>query len=111
MKVALVNPPWSFGGSLFVRANLLGGSLDRRLEVAAWTDEARRHGVVVVEPAPLFPSPGSPGYTRQFGACDDLAWERAYAPYLTALESSNEPPIPMSELEHASAHSQMQVWS
>jgi B12-binding domain/radical SAM domain protein of rhizo-twelve system len=66
-------------------------------------DELRRHGVLVHEPVPPFPYPGSTEYRDRFGACDDDAWERAHAHYIAQFEALGEmresAPMPLPELE------------
>src|SRR3954462_2046412 len=61
----------------FVQANLLEAGSDDPDEVDRWRAYLQQHGVWANKPVPMFPYPGSPGYSRQWGALDDLAWERA----------------------------------
>lgn len=87
----------------FVQANLLDATTDSKDEVVAWRARLAAHGVWANEPVPLFPYPGSPDYTRRFGACDDVAWERAHAHYLSEFTSWSDiqesAPRPLAELE------------
>ena len=50
----------------------------------AWREHLQRRGVWANKPVPLFPYPGSPDYTKRWGAPDDHAWERALDYYLDA---------------------------
>ena len=54
----------------------------------AWRERLQRHGVWANEPVPLFPYPGSPDYTRCWGAPDDAAWERAHDALLPRFRPS-----------------------
>jgi len=87
----------------FVQANLLDATTDRPEDVAAWRKKLLAHGVWANEPVPLFPYPGSPEYTIRFGACDDLAWERAHHHYLGQFGAFSDlqeaRPVPLPELE------------
>lgn len=87
----------------FVQANLLDSAVDKKEDVDAWRDHLRMQGVWANDPVPLFPYPGSPEYTLRFGACDDLAWERAHAHYLEQFESFSDIqerlPMALTELE------------
>lgn len=87
----------------FVQANLLDGTMDEKADVAAWREHLSRHGVWANEPVPMFPYPGSPEYRARFGACDDGAWERAHAHYLSQFTSFSDiqesTPLPLAELE------------
>ena len=60
-------------------------------------------GVWANKPVPLFPYPGSPEYTRRWGAPDDLAWERAHAQYLGSFDDFSDvqdsKPRALAELE------------
>ena len=52
------------------------------------------------KPVPLFPYPGSPDYTKRWGAPDDRAWERAMHDYLAPREFSDiqdESPRPLGD--------------
>jgi hypothetical protein len=55
------------------------------------------------KPVPLFPYPGSPDYTKRWGAPDDRAWERALDYYLEHhhefSDIQNERPLPLEALE------------
>jgi B12-binding domain/radical SAM domain protein of rhizo-twelve system len=66
----------------FVQATLMESRCDDPEAVAIWRRELRAAGVWANEPVPLFPYPGSPDYTRLWGAPDDQAWERAHEHYL-----------------------------
>jgi len=87
----------------FVQANLLDSSDDDPAEVAAFRAELHAHGVWANEPVPLFPYPGSPDYTRRWGAPDDFAWERAHAAYLGQFDAfsdiQEQRPVPLVQLE------------
>ena len=67
----------------FVQANLLDSQADDPQEVEAWRQNLQSHGVWSNTPVPLFPYPGSPDYTKRWGAPDDAAWERAHESYLS----------------------------
>lgn len=86
----------------FVQANLIGTSDDPR-EVAAWRELLSQHGVWSNEPVPLFPYPGSPQYSMNWGRLDDEAWERAHAHYLQECSSfsdiQDQEPLALRELE------------
>jgi anaerobic magnesium-protoporphyrin IX monomethyl ester cyclase len=87
----------------FVQANLLESGTDDPAEVAAWRDRLRRDGVWANKPVPMFPYPGSPGYTKRWGAPDDQAWERAMEDYLAGTREFSDiqeaRPRRLSELE------------
>ena len=55
------------------------------------------------KPVPMFPYPGSPGYSRRWGAPDDRAWERAMDFYLAQFDEFSDiqdaRPRPLAELE------------
>ena len=57
---------------------------------------------------PLFPYPGSPDYTRRWGAPDDRAWERAHDFYLGSFDEfsdiQEQRPLPLVQLERRSPH-------
>jgi hypothetical protein len=59
------------------------------------------------KPVPLFPYPGSPDYTRRWGAPDDAAWERAVHHYLAHhnrfSDIQNDHPLPLEGLERPPA--------
>jgi anaerobic magnesium-protoporphyrin IX monomethyl ester cyclase len=91
----------------FVQANLLASGSDDPVDVAAWRTHLRKFGVWANEPVPMFPYPGSPDYTRRWGAPDDQAWERAMDHYLSTFTAFSDiqdaRPRPLAELEHADA--------
>ena len=91
----------------FVQANLLASGSDDPADVAAWRTHLQQFGVWANEPVPMFPYPGSPDYSKRWGAPDDRAWERAMEHYLstfTAFSDIQEArPRPLAELEHADA--------
>ncbi len=69
----------------WVQANLIApdqADTTHLAEMEAWRKEMIENGVWVSQPVPLFPYPGTPRYTQQFGPPDDMAWERAHAHYL-----------------------------
>jgi B12-binding domain/radical SAM domain protein of rhizo-twelve system len=90
----------------FVQANLLAMTEDDPDTVENWRRQLEAHGVWANKPVPLFPYPGSPEYTRMWGAPDDLAWERAHEFYLKGFDSfsdiQEQRPQPLVELEIAS---------
>jgi B12-binding domain/radical SAM domain protein of rhizo-twelve system len=87
----------------FVQANLLEMHEDEREEVEKWREYVISRGVWANEPVPLFPYPGSPDYTRLWGAPDDNAWERAHEFYLngftTFSDIQEQGPVPLVQLE------------
>ncbi len=89
----------------FVQANLLAMAEDDEEEIEAWRHQLETHGVWSNKPVPLFPYPGSPQYTRMWGAPDDFAWERAHEFYLKGFDSfsdiQEQRPQPLVELEVA----------
>jgi anaerobic magnesium-protoporphyrin IX monomethyl ester cyclase len=89
----------------FVQANLLDGGFDDPAAIQAWREALRAQGVWANDPVPLLPYPGSPDYTRLWGAPDDRAWERAHAHYLAVsrrfAEFQDQAPLPLAELEAA----------
>ncbi len=58
--------------------------------VESWRHNLDLYGVWANKPVPLFPYPGSPEYTRMWGAPDDDAWERAHAAYLNGFDSFSD---------------------
>jgi anaerobic magnesium-protoporphyrin IX monomethyl ester cyclase len=88
----------------FVQANLLEAGTDEPREVERWRRELQAGGVWANKPVPMFPYPGSPGYTHRWGAADDLAWERAMEAYLSRdvefSDIQDSRPRPLTELEH-----------
>jgi B12-binding domain/radical SAM domain protein of rhizo-twelve system len=93
----------------FVQANLLESGIDDPEEVEAWREHLRRSGVWANKPVPMFPYPGSPGYTKRWGAADDRAWERAMDSYLDGysefsdIQEARPKPLPELELERIHA--------
>jgi anaerobic magnesium-protoporphyrin IX monomethyl ester cyclase len=89
----------------FVQGNLLESGSDDPGEVERWRQHLQTAGVWANKPVPMFPYPGSPGYTRLWGAADEAAWERAMDEYLSRyLEFSDiqeARPRPLAELEHS----------
>ena len=87
----------------FVQANLLESGSDDPADVEAWRERLQQHGVWANKPVPMFPYPGSPGYSRRWGAPDDVAWERAMDFYLAQFDEfsdiQNARPLPLTELE------------
>ncbi|MBV9304117.1 MAG: TIGR04295 family B12-binding domain-containing radical SAM protein [Acidobacteriaceae bacterium] len=87
----------------FVQANLLAMTEDDEDAVESWRQQFERHGVWANKPVPLFPYPGSPEYTRMWGAPDDFAWERAHETYLKGFDAfsdiQDQRPQPLVELE------------
>jgi anaerobic magnesium-protoporphyrin IX monomethyl ester cyclase len=92
----------------FVQANLLNSKDDDPAEVEAWRARLLQHGVWANKPVPLFEYPGSPGYTRRWGAVDDVAWERAHASYLDSFDQfsdiQDQRPEPLVQLESGVSH-------
>jgi anaerobic magnesium-protoporphyrin IX monomethyl ester cyclase len=89
----------------FVQANLLDSMDDDPAEVQSWREHLQKHGVWANEPVPLFPYPGSPDYTRRWGAPDERAWERAHEFYLSGFDKfsdiQEQRPAPLIQLESA----------
>lgn len=87
----------------FVQANLLESGTDDAAAVEAWRRHLQRFGVWANKPVPMFPYPGSPGYSRQWGTPDDGAWERAMEYYLASharfSDIQEASPRPLHELE------------
>src|SRR5205814_4468135 len=74
----------------FVQANLLNSKDDDPAEVEARRVRLQAHGVWANKPVPLFKYPGSPDYTRSWGAADDAAWERAHEDYLNSFDEFSD---------------------
>jgi hypothetical protein len=76
---------------------------DDREEIEKWREYVIARGVWANEPVPLFPYPGSPDYTRLWGAPDDYAWERAHEFYLQGFahfsDIQEQRPVPLVQLE------------
>lgn len=87
----------------FVQANLIEMQEDDPAEVEAFRLGLNANGVWANKPVPLFPYPGSPEYTRRWGAPDDAAWERAHAQYLGSFDEFSDiqesRPKALAELE------------
>jgi B12-binding domain/radical SAM domain protein of rhizo-twelve system len=87
----------------FVQANLIDAGVDKADAVERWRQHLIARGVWANKPVPLFPYPGSPDYTRRWGAPDDTAWERALDFYLTHhvefSDIQDARPRPLSEIE------------
>ena len=87
----------------FVQANLIDAKVDDEAQVEAWRQHLQRHGVWANKPVPLFPYPGSPDYTKRWGAPDDSAWERALEYYLEhhgpLSDIQDDRPLPLDALE------------
>jgi anaerobic magnesium-protoporphyrin IX monomethyl ester cyclase len=87
----------------FVQANLLEAGTDDPADVEAWRVRLQGEGVWANKPVPMFPYPGSPGYSKRWGAPDDRAWERAMDFYLAQFDEFSDiqdaRPRPLSELE------------
>jgi anaerobic magnesium-protoporphyrin IX monomethyl ester cyclase len=92
----------------FVQGNLLESGTDDPVAVEAWRQHLQQFGVWANKPVPMFPYPGSPDYTKRWGAPDDRAWERAMEHYLAEFEEFSDiqdaRPRPLSELELSDAH-------
>jgi anaerobic magnesium-protoporphyrin IX monomethyl ester cyclase len=74
----------------FVQGNLLDSRDDDPAEIAVWRERLQKYGVWSNQPVPMFPYPGSPDYTRRWGAADDRAWERAHDAYLDQFQSFSD---------------------
>jgi anaerobic magnesium-protoporphyrin IX monomethyl ester cyclase len=87
----------------FVQANLIEMEQDSPDEVERFRQTLIAAGVWANKPVPLFPYPGSPDYTKRWGAPDDLAWERATDHYLRIYDEFSDiqdaRPLPLHELE------------
>jgi anaerobic magnesium-protoporphyrin IX monomethyl ester cyclase len=74
----------------FVQANLLESQEDDPADVERFRRKLRKYDVWANQPVPLFPYPGSPDYTRRWGAPDERAWERAHEHYLRSFEAFSD---------------------
>lgn len=87
----------------FVQANLIEMEHDDEAEVEQFRQGLIADGVWANKPVPLYPYPGSPDYTKRWGAPDDRAWERATDYYLELYDSfsdiQEERPLSLRELE------------
>ena len=97
----------------WVQANLIKVPEDDPMQVAAWQNKLKAHGVWVSEPVPMFPFPGSPEYVTTFGAQpDEQAWERAHEFYLQLFadkgwsDIQEQQPLSLRELESRDSHEQ-----
>ena len=92
----------------FVQANLLDAQVDDPGAVEAWRQHLIAHQVWANKPVPLFPYPGSPDYSRRWGAPDDRAWERAVSYYLENFvefsDIQDARPLPLGALETTPPH-------
>jgi B12-binding domain/radical SAM domain protein of rhizo-twelve system len=92
----------------FVQANLIQMEHDDASAVEAWRSRLQHNGVWANKPVPLYPYPGSPDYTKRWGAPDDRAWERAHDYYLCLYSNfsdiQEQQPKPLPELELIEAH-------
>lgn len=75
LRAARQHIPW-------VQANLIADEDDDLEAIHTWRAALMAAGVWVSQPVPIFAFPGSPLYTKLFGAPDDEAWERAHRHYL-----------------------------
>jgi anaerobic magnesium-protoporphyrin IX monomethyl ester cyclase len=87
----------------FVQANLMNSKDDDPAGVRRWREFLIGEGVWANEPVPMFPYPGSPDYTRRWGAPDEFAWERAHEAYLSGFNAFSDiqesRPLPLVQLE------------
>ena len=87
----------------FVQANLIEMEQDDLAEVERFRERLMQYGVWANKPVPLYPYPGSPDYTKRWGAPDDRAWERALDYYLTLYDQfsdiQDQRPLTLKELE------------
>lgn len=92
----------------FVQANLLEMEQDDPDAIERWRQRLIEHGVWANKPVPLFCYPGSPEYTRKWGAADDRAWERAHEHYLNGFSEfsdvQEQRPSPLVQLELQQVH-------
>ena len=86
---------------------------DLRVQLEQFQFFAQRHrvarahlqarGVWANKPVPMFPYPGSPDYSKRWGAPDDEAWERALQYYLEQHDHfsdiQDDRPLPLERLE------------
>ncbi len=95
------------GRVAFVQGNLLESGTDDPQAVEAWRRHLQQFGVWANKPVPMFPYPGSPDYTKRWGAPDDRAWERAMEHYLGRFaefsDIQDSRPRPLDELELSDA--------
>jgi anaerobic magnesium-protoporphyrin IX monomethyl ester cyclase len=86
-----------------VQANLIDAGVDEADAVERWREHLQARGVWANKPVPLFPYPGSPDYTKRWGAPDDSAWERALEYYLEhhgpLSDIQDDRPLPLDALE------------
>jgi anaerobic magnesium-protoporphyrin IX monomethyl ester cyclase len=97
------------GSVPFVQANLLESGSDDPVEVERWRQHLLERGVWANKPVPMFSYPGSPGYSKRWGAPDERAWERAMEHYLAEFEEFSDiqdaRPLPLEELERVARDS------
>jgi B12-binding domain/radical SAM domain protein of rhizo-twelve system len=74
----------------FVQANLIEMPQDEDAAVQRWRAQMQEVGVWANDPVPLFPYPGSPDYTKLWGAPDDRAWERAHEYYQNLFDQFSD---------------------
>jgi B12-binding domain/radical SAM domain protein of rhizo-twelve system len=87
----------------FVQANLMDSDEDDAAAVEAWRERLQAAGVWANRPVPMFPYPGSPDYTKRWGAPNDSAWERAHDAYLNRFQKfsdiQEQRPLSLIQLE------------
>jgi B12-binding domain/radical SAM domain protein of rhizo-twelve system len=87
----------------FVQANLIDAKVDEADAVERWREYLGGYGVWANKPVPLFPYPGSPDYSKRWGAPDDRAWERAidyyFAEHHAFSDIQDERPLSLEMLE------------
>jgi len=87
----------------FVQANLIDAKTDDPDAVESWRAHLQARGVWANKPVPMFPYPGSPDYSKRWGAPDDEAWERALDYYLEQHDRfsdiQDDRPLPLERLE------------
>jgi anaerobic magnesium-protoporphyrin IX monomethyl ester cyclase len=87
----------------FVQANLIDAKTDDPDAVEAWRSHLQARGVWANKPVPMFPYPGSPDYSKRWGAADDTAWERALEYYFEQHDRfsdiQDDRPLPLDRLE------------
>ena len=76
----------------FVQVNLSVSKTNDPQSEQEWRHFLLSNGIRINQPAPLFPYPGSPAYTRLWGVPDDYAWLRAQNYYLKLLDQVTDIP-------------------